>query len=136
MNSFRNKIIETSEDEYLTFLNKTKAKYHTLLVELDGNAIGSWSDYILAIESGFHFPSSCLDSMDRYLDWITDLGWFDYDAFLILIKNAGSFLQNDTELKEELLSDFREIILPFWESEVEQVVAGGVRKYFTVVLVN
>ena len=32
------------------------------------------------------------------------------------------FLENEPELKNEIISDFTDFILPFWQKEVEEVV--------------
>ena len=44
-----------------------------LLAELQGNDIQSWEEFIGKIEDTFKFPTTCIDSVDRYLDWIRDL---------------------------------------------------------------
>ncbi len=130
-----NKIIKTTEDGFLKELVDISSQYNILKVDIDGAEIQTWKDYIRFIEKSFKFPTTCEDSMDRYLDWIRDLSWLDNDAFIILIKNSKQFFINNSKLRDELLNDLEEIVLPFWESEVEKVVINGKSKLFRVYLI-
>jgi hypothetical protein len=61
-------------------------KFNNLfVVELDETSIHSWTDYIEQIQTKFQFPTSCLDSWDRYLDWIRDLDWLNKDGYVLII---------------------------------------------------
>ena len=129
-------MLRISKNELAVILNDIRSKYKLFLFEMDGDSVQSWFDYISQIEKGFNFPTSCVDNIDGYMDWIRDLSWLDYEAFVIVIKNASSFMKNDLRLRNEILSDFTEEILPFWESEVERVMVCGEKKLFKVLLVN
>lgn len=102
------------------------------VVELDGNKIQSWNGYVLAVQSKFNFPTSCTDSVDRYLDWIRDLEWLEQERFIIIINYFGEFLQKNASLKDEIMQDFEEIILPYWKNEVIEDVSGGEPRSFMV----
>ena len=134
--SYSNKIIEISEFELISCLDNIKQNYEAKVVEIDGKYIDSWEDYSRIIEKEFDFPSTCVDSMDRYNDWIRDLSWLGDEAFIIVIKNANSFIKNNIELKTKIFNRFTEDILPFWEHEVEKYVVDGKRKLFIVFLVK
>ncbi len=135
MNKIDNKIIRTTEMNYLKELKVIKSNSKVFLLELDGLEIKEWYDYIEIVEKAFQFPTSCLNSIDCYLDWLRDLSWLDYDAFIILIKHSEKFLENQQQLKKQILDDFQEVVMPFWQSEVKEVVVGGKTKIFNVYLI-
>lgn len=135
MKAIENKIIQTTEDVFLKDFMEISTKYNALRVNIDGERIQTWKDFIGIIEKSFLFPTTCEDSMDRYLDWIRDLSWLENDAFIILVKNSEQFFVNNSKLGDEILKDLEEVVLPFWESEVEEVVVDGKRKLFRMYLV-
>lgn len=105
------------------------------LIEIDGNHIQSWEDYISVIQDKFGFPTSCLDSVDRYLDWMRDLEWLGKQEYHLIITNYGMLLKHNSKLKSQIIEDFQNIILPFWQNDVEEVVVEGKAKSFMVYLV-
>jgi hypothetical protein len=107
-----------------------------LVVEIDGSNIQSWKDYISEMQSNFLFPTPCFNSIDRYLDWMRDLGWLYKEGFVLIINHFSSFLKNDPELKCQIVSDFVDVILPFWQDEVVKIVVEGKSKSFMVYLVD
>jgi hypothetical protein len=131
-----NKIIETSaeEIEYIKSNLATTKRFH--IVELKGANIQSWENYITEIQSKFEFPTTCLDSVDRYLDWIRDLDWLGKDGYMLIIHGYSDFLKEDPKLKKEIITDFTDVILPFWQEEVKEVVVEGQIKPFVVYLVD
>ncbi len=138
MNKIKNRIIRISEENFLMEFNEINTRYNTYKLKLDGEEIQSWEDYITVIQDKLKFPTSCLDSIDRYLDWITDLTWLDeekpIEAYVIVIKNYRLFLSKNDNLKNLIITDFADSILPFWEEEVKKVVVEGEPKIFCVYL--
>ncbi|NLD49817.1 MAG: barstar family protein [Clostridiaceae bacterium] len=106
------------------------------LVEINGSQIQSWEDYISVVQDKFKFPTPCLGSVDRYLDWMRDLGWLEKEEYILIITNYGMFLNNDSKLKSLIIEDFNDVILPFWQDEVKEVVVEGKAKSFMVYLVD
>ncbi|MBS4751181.1 hypothetical protein KG091_08970, partial [Carnobacteriaceae bacterium zg-ZUI78] len=65
-----------------------------------------------------------------------------------VIKNFRKFMvetksdrehANDSEYirdKEYIMWNFEEVILPFWEEEIEQIVVGGEKRVFNVYCVD
>lgn len=107
-----------------------------LLVQLDGDLIQSWDDYVSVIQEQFKFPTPCNDSIDRYEDWMRDLDWLNKDGFVLIINNYGSFLKYAEDVKSMIIDGFSEVILPFWQEDVKSVVVGGQPKPFTIYLVK
>ncbi|XZF77799.1 barstar family protein [Bacillus sp. AL-1R] len=132
----KNKIIKVDFNEMLKLKKELSLVDSLLLVELNGKNIHSWEDYIEQIEREFDFPTTCIDSMDRYLDWIRDLDWIEKDSFAIVIYNYNDFLSSELELKNKIINRFKNTILPFWEEEVVYTMVGGQVKSFNVYLVN
>jgi hypothetical protein len=114
------------------------------LVELNGEKIQTWNEYITEVESKFYFPRSCELNGNRYLDWIRDLTWFEegvykenkINKFALVIYKYSKFCKNNITLKNEIINEFEDTILPFWEEEVERVVVEGKPKSFIVYLVD
>ncbi|BBI33836.1 barstar family protein [Cohnella abietis] len=130
-----NKVLETNiANIYSIKSDLLNNKYH--IAEISGAYIQTWEEYVTEIQSKFIFPTACIDSMDRYLDWIRDLDWLGKDGYALIIYDFSEFLKNAPKLKQEIVADFTDIILPFWQEEVEEVVVGAKAKAFMVYLVD
>ena len=106
------------------------------VIEIDGKTIKNWKDYANIITQKMNFPTACDKSYDVYLDWICDLSWSDSNDVSIVIINFDYFMKDNIELKKEIISDFENIILPWWEYEVEKCVVEGKTKLFNLYLIN
>ena len=86
----KNKIIKLTKENagFLDNLNETP---DTLVVRIDGNKINNWKEYIEALDPFIHFPDDCTDNADRYNDWMTDLGWLEKKAFVVIIDHYEQF---------------------------------------------
>lgn len=116
--------------------NKQNSSSNILIVEIDGVNINSWEEYISQIQSKFKFPTPCYDSIDRYLDWMTDLEWLNAEGFILIINNFKDFFKDNPRMKNIIISSFENNILPFWQDEVRNVVVEGNPKSFMVYLVD
>ncbi len=129
--------IITKEDyEKMKILNSCE---DTFYVTIDGERIQSWEDYWNTVSKEFRFPElPKLWKPDNhsYYDFMTDLEWIEKDKFVLEINNYEQFLRNDDALKTQIINNFRNYLLPFWEEEVERTVVGGKRKSFIVYLVQ
>lgn len=134
--NFTNSIQSISGKDFKAIKEEISRKSGVFLVELDGSTIQSWKDYVSEIEKKFMFPTTCINSVDRYLDWIRDLSWLEKEEYILVIYNSNSFLIKDLALKNKVVMYFKEAILPFWQSEVEEVVVGGKAKPFMVYLID
>ena len=107
----------------------------TYIVNIDGGKILNLSQFLNTMTEKFKFPIPS-KSLDSYLDWIRDLSWIDSQEFMLIIRNFSLFLKDDLTTKNEIIDDFKEIILPWWETEVEQCVVGGKAKPFNIYLID
>lgn len=123
-------------DNCINDLKKSWSRIDAYVVEIDGKSVGSWEDYITKIEKAFDFPTSCLDTVDGYLDWIRDLSWIGKESYKLVIHDYNYFLAKEPKLKASIMNDFNEIILPFWQDEVQSTVIGGEPNSFDVYLVE
>ena len=69
-----------------------------------------------------------------YNDYIMDLMWIEPEGVVLIIHNYDLMLVDHFKLKSDIISDFKEIILPWWEGEVVGHMVGGKPRKFTVYL--
>lgn len=135
-----NSIHRTNHFEICPVIQNARKEPQTVLIEMQGKDIQTSDDYIDEAEKIFHFPSPCEGNANRYLDWIRDLTWFDDEycrsRYVFVIYNFSIMLSKNAFTKNEIICDFEEIILPWWDGEVEKHVVDGKRKIFDVYLVD
>lgn len=134
--TINNKVLSVNSKDIEIIKTKFVSNDKAYIVEINGTQIQSWEDYISDIQNKFRFPTPCFDSVDRYLDWMRDLDWLKKEEYVLIITHYGLFMRNDSELKKQIVSDFSDIILPFWQDEVKEVVVEGKTKLFMVYLVD
>jgi len=106
------------------------------LVEIHGKDIQSWDDYLNKIQVGFLFPNGRRVNIDGYNDWMQDLAWLGAESYVLVIHEYSEFLTHDAGCKEMIMEIFRDLILPWWQADVEKYCAGGKAKPFNVYLVG
>ena len=67
-------------------------------------------------------------------DYLCDLMWIEQESIVLLISNFNVMLTNAPEIKRNIIADFEEIILPWWEEDVIGHMVGGVTRKFLVYL--
>lgn len=105
-------------------------------VKLDGKNIKNKKSYLKAMQKAFLLPKDSIDSVDAYLDWMTDLSWITEKNIVLIILNYSRFLENDLEEKRLVISDFQNYILPFWQEKVKCVMVNGKPRSFQIYLVG
>ena len=105
------------------------------IAEIDGREIHTEEDYVRAAVTAFAFPHE-LPTMKIgwYNDYIMDLMWIKPEEVVFIIHNYDLMLVDHPKLKHDIMSDFRDIILPWWEGEVVGHMVGGKPRKFTVYL--
>lgn len=120
-------------------LSKIKAEANNqnyFIAELDGSQIESYESYMNKMNSIFDLQLDRPYNIDAYLDWMRDLEWLDKEGYILIIKNYSLFLKNDKLGREEIMSQFVSIILPFWEKKAVNSIAEGYNKLFVVYLID
>jgi len=130
-----NKIYHLSSAEMKERKKSLEIDESLFLIEIDGKTIHTRAEYLAIVSKLCRFPiSSC--NFDSYEDWMTDLSWLKKDAYAIIIYNFSHFLDQDTESKGFVMEGFSELLLPWWEGDVEKHVVDGKAKPFNVYLVE
>ena len=135
--SMNNKLSTISTEEEKNIRIKLNNK--SLIIEIDGTEINSWDDYWNAISKAFSFPKLpdyLKPDYHSYYDIMTDLSWLETDNITLFIKRYDCFLKDNRSLKDDIIRDFNDYLLPFWDKEAEKTVVGGKRKSFCVFLVS
>lgn len=106
----------------------------TQRIVVDGRNMHTEKEFICELENAFKFPRSCEGNMDRFLDWIRDLSWYNDDKIELIITNQEEFLNSDLKIRNEIIELFLTYILTFWDEEY--LTVGGEKREFIVYLTN
>lgn len=132
---FVNKIYKLNRDEYRK-ISVTPNFKESFVTEIQGNKIQDLDSYLNEIWDKFNFPKTGFINYNAYLDWIRDLEWIKEEAVILTIFDFNEFLKDDLELKNEIIEDFTDMVLPWWQEEVQGCVVDGFVKPFNVFLVD
>ena len=135
----QNGIYRIDTSEAVKIAQKAGNSGDMLLLELQGKEIQSWEDYINVLDEVIRFPTSCLVwgyGVNRYHDWMRDLDWLEKEGYVIIIHDYGRFLEREPVVKKQIMDDFSDLILPWWQADVENCVVEGKAKPFNVYLVD
>lgn len=133
----KNSVLNISKDEANKIKSESKDK--VFIAEIDGAEINSWEDYWTAMARSFSFPelpAYMKPDYHGYYDIMTDLSWIETDSIILIINKFTLFLKGEHALKDDIIKDFKDYLLPFWAEEVERTVVGGKTKSFCVYLVD
>lgn len=133
----KNSVLNISKDEANKIKSESKDK--VFIAEIDGAEINSWEDYWAAMARSFsspELPAYMKPDYHSYYDIMTDLSWIDTDSIILIINKFTLFLKGEHALKDDIIKDFKDYLLPFWAEEVERTVVGGKKKSFCVYLVD
>ena len=78
----RNNIYHIAEVELKKYLPKETEKNKIVCIDL--KRIKNWKEYSIIVENALEFPRPVEGSPNRFLDWMRDLTWYDYDRYDIL----------------------------------------------------
>ena len=114
---------------------------NALKLIIDGNHIKTELDFINIMSNTFNFPQfeDKICNLSGFLDWMTDLTWFDENKkkkigetvdIILIIKNYNKLFNGNIEkVKFFIIENFVNIILPYWEKEVIKCSYLGTRKF-------
>lgn len=129
-----NQIYHITKAELKNYLPKETGKNKVL--HIDFKKIKSRKEYAEFMEKALEFPRPIEGIYARYMDWIRDLSWFDYDRYDLFFYHFSSLASKNFEDAYEIYDEFKEIILPFWDHEVVHTVVEGKPKVFNVYIVE
>ncbi len=113
-----NKIISVTKNEAKLIKVHAIQNREIYFAEIDGGGIKTEEDYVRTMADAFAFPHDVPEMK---------LGWYnDYINDLMLVDNL--------KLKNDIMADFEEIILPWWEGEVVGHMVGGAPGKFLIYL--
>lgn len=128
----------------VNFISKAQAekllqeKNGAFIATIDGKNINSWSEYWNSVATAFSFPDLpeyMQPDYHSYYDLMTDLSWIENRRIMLIIDNANDFFKNNSSLKNDIIKDFNEYLLPFWKKEIEYTQVNGQTKIFNVYLI-
>ena len=129
-----NKIMRVPYQKLKNIREEIQKREDIFLVEIKGEQCTNLSEYLDVMSDFLQFPIRA-KGLDGYLDWMTDLTWIEKPEVIIVIYEFKDFLENDLQIKEAIIEDFKGIILPWWESEVVNYVVEGETRKMTLYLV-
>lgn len=130
----RNNIYHIAEVELKKYLPKETEKNKIVCIDL--KRIKNWKEYSIIVENALEFPRPVEGSPNRFLDWMRDLTWYDYDRYDIVIYHYNHFVAKNPNDAHEIYDEFKKFILPFWEYEVSHTVVDGKPKDFNVYFIE
>ena len=128
----KNKIYYVSFEEIQCLKKEFNKRSNVFIVEIDGNLIQDEGEFLDVMTEKFKFPYH-VNGFDGYLDWNRDLEWLGKEEYILIISN---FIKRNDSLKKIIIEDIEDIILPWWEKEVEDCVVEGKAKSFNVYFVD
>ncbi|MBQ4570332.1 MAG: hypothetical protein IJB21_01395 [Bacilli bacterium] len=128
-----NKIIKIANYDLDKYKKQFKEAY---IVELDGEKIRSWKDYIKFATKLFKIENLEY-GYNQHIDNMEDRDYFlNVNSILLIVHNYNKFMKfrkKDKLLFEEV---YREDILPWYDSEIIKCRVGGKRIDFNVLLIE
>ena len=132
----KNVISKIGINESIGVQNEFEKNRNIYTAVVDGKSIQSWITFLDKMIEKFKLPMKEHRNVNAYLDWMRDLEWLDSEGYILFIENYADFMKENLEMKKNIIDDFENYILPFWDSEVVQVMTGGKIKMFNVYLVE
>ena len=130
-----NKIVYVTKNEAQLIKADAVQNREIYFAEIDGAEIKAEEDYVRAMAEAFAFPNELPEmKLGWYNDYINDLMWIEQKEIVLIINNYDLMLVDNLKLKNDIMADFEEIILPWWEEEVVGHMVGGVPRKFLVYL--
>ena len=129
-----NKIYNVSSEDFIKIKEKFLEDKTLFVAEIHGKEIKTLQDYFNRVSIIFKFPIPSR-YFSGYDDWMRDLDWLEKDGYVLVIYEYEDLLKQDSSSKKTIIDDFTDIILPWWEKEVEEFCVDGKAKPFNVYLV-
>lgn len=128
----KNKIFYTTEKEFENKFRKKELRRNSFIVEINGSEIQTWPDFLAKMTEAFNLPYS--PNANVYLDWMRDMDYITEKSTCVVIKQYSQLIKEDQHMKEIVIKDFSDYILPWWEGEIIGHMVGGKPQRFVVYL--
>ena len=121
----KNKIEYIQEKELNGLLEQYRQNPKCRILGVDGKKCDSIYDLVSLFETELSFPWKCEKILDRFMDWMRDLSWYDYNQYVFYVTNYHrTFLLYESKDKGDFIDMFEEILF-FWEFGAEKCIVGG-----------
>lgn len=127
----KNRIYHIDKEQAKEYLKEAK-DHNSKVVMVDFKKISSWREYSEIMEKALNFPRPCEGNPNRFLDWMRDLTWYDYDRYDIFCCHFNKLSSKHFEDAYEIYQELKDYILPFWEYQVIRCMVEGKPKAFNV----
>lgn len=125
-------IAKEESEEVRFFAKKCKNVFFS---EIDGAKIQSGENFVQALSKAFSFFDKIpMATLEWCNDYLCDLEWITQESIILLISDFDVMLSNAPKTKENIIKNFEEIILPWWEGDIIGHMVGGIPKKFLVYL--
>ena len=130
-----NKLVYITKDEAEQIKNHALNNEDVFFAEIEGAKVRTEADYVQEMSNVFTFPHE-LPAMKIgwYNDYICDLMWIEQKNIVLIIHEFDLMFCDEPKLKQIIMEDFEEIILPWWEGEVVGHMVGGTPRGFLIYL--
>lgn len=108
-------------------------------IVMDGKGIETYEQYFDRLWKAFGFsplPEGWKKDNHSEYDFMTDDDFLPAEKYIFVIKNYDDFIKNNITERHKIENRYENYLLPFWDEEVERVVAEGKRKDFDIYLVS
>lgn len=130
-----NKIIYVTKVEANIIKANAIKNGNVFFAEINGSQIKTEEDYVQAMAKAFVFPHQLPElKIGWYNDYINDLMWIKQKNIVMLVRDYDQMLKDDLRIKDNIMADFEEITLPWWEGEVSGHLVGGEPRGFLIYL--
>lgn len=131
----KNKIVCVTRNEANLIKENVQQNKDIFFAEISGSKITTEEEYVYEMSHIFAFPQQLPKmSLGWYKDYICDLMWIKQKDIVMLIRDYDMMLADNQNMKENIIADFDEIILPWWEGEVVGHMVGGKPRGFMIYL--
>ncbi len=127
-----NKIYYTTEEEFEKIFREKELRRNSFIVEINGSEIQTWPAFLAKMTEAFNLPPS--SNTNAYLDWMRDMDFIKWESTCVVIKEYSQMIKDNQRLKELVIRDFSDFILPWWEGEIIGHMVGGKPQRFVLYL--
>lgn len=128
-----NRIIYMSETEIKVIRNNLIRNQDVFVAEIAGELVKTEKDYVQSMINAFKFPFKLTQMKIGWCnDYLYDLSWIKEKIIILIVYNFKQMLTDEEEKKSNIVKDYEEILLPWWEKDVVGHMVGGTTREFII----